>query len=178
MSLVTEGRPEPSGPPPFAVDAQGITKVYGSGALTYPALRGVDFQAALDRLIVRAPIAGEVLQVLVRAGEYYQPGAGPLVVLGDTRELRVRMDVDERDVGKVAIGNAVTVRANAFAGVDFTGKVVEIGRRMGRKNVRTDDPTERADTKILEVLVALESPKGLVIGQRVTCYVQGAEARP
>jgi HlyD family secretion protein len=129
-------------------------------------------QAALDRLIVRAPLAGEILQVLVRAGEYHLPGTGPLIVMGDTRELRVRMDVDERDVGRVKVGASVTARANAFPGVDFSGKVVELGRRMGRKNVRTDDPTERNDTKILEVLVALDAPRGLIVGQRVTCFVQ------
>jgi HlyD family secretion protein len=128
-------------------------------------------QAALDRLVVRAPIAGEVLQVLYRAGEYYQPGVSPLAVIGDTRGLRARMDVDERDVGAVAVGAAVVVRANGFPGVDFAGKVVEIGRRMGRKNVRTDDPTERNDTKILEVVIALDAPAGLIVGQRVTCYV-------
>jgi HlyD family secretion protein len=131
-------------------------------------------QAALDRLLVRAPTAGDVLQVLVRAGEYSQPGAGPLVVIGDLSELRVRMDVDERDVGRVAIGNAVTVRANAFPGADFSGKVVELGRRMGRKNVRTDDPTERNDTKILEVLIKLDNRDRLIVGQRVTCYVNGS----
>jgi HlyD family secretion protein len=36
------------------------------------------------------------------------------------------------------------------------GKVVEVARRMGRKNVRTDDPTERIDTKILEVVLELD----------------------
>jgi HlyD family secretion protein len=130
-------------------------------------------QAALDRLTVRAPISGEVLQVLVRAGEYSQLGSGPLVVIGDLSELRVRMDVDERDVGRVALGNEVIVRANAFPGIDFSGKVVEIGRRMGRKNVRTDDPTERNDTKILEAVVRLDPTTRLVVGQRVTCYVRG-----
>jgi HlyD family secretion protein len=128
-------------------------------------------QATLDRLLVRAPIAGEVLQVLVRAGEYYRPDSDPLIVIGDTSELRVRMDVDERDVGRVKLGDAVIVRANAFPGVDYKGKVVEIGRRMGRKNVRTDEPTERNDTKILEVLVSLDGARGLFIGQRVTCYI-------
>jgi multidrug resistance efflux pump len=128
-------------------------------------------QAAVDRLIVHAPIDGEVLQVLFRAGEYYAPGAGALVVVGDTSQLRTRMDVDERDVGQVAVGAAVIVRANAFPGVDFAGKVVELGRRMGRKNVRTDDPTERNDTKIREVVIALDAPRGLIVGQRVTCFV-------
>jgi hypothetical protein len=39
--------------------------------------------------------------------------------------------------------------------------------------VRTDDPTERNDTKILEVLVTLDAPRGLIVGQRVTCFVPG-----
>jgi HlyD family secretion protein len=42
---------------------------------------------------------------------------------------------------------------------------------MGRKNVRTDEPTERLDTKILEVVIDLDDPKGLVPGLRVTSYV-------
>jgi HlyD family secretion protein len=133
--------------------------------------RRAQAQAAVDRLIVRAPIDGEILQVLFRAGEYYAPGGGALVVVGDTSQLRARMDVDERDLGQVAVGAKVIVRANAFAGVDFTGKVVELGRRMGRKNVRTDDPTERNDTKIREVVIVLDAPSGLIVGQRVTCFV-------
>ena len=42
---------------------------------------------------------------------------------------------------------------------------------MGRKNVRTDDPAERNDTKILEVVLALDAAEGLIVGQRVTCYL-------
>jgi HlyD family secretion protein len=130
-------------------------------------------QAAADRLVVRAPLAAEVLQVKVRAGEYYQTGGDPLAVLGDTSRMTVRMDVDERDVGRVVLGAPVVVRASAYPGVDFAGRVVEVGRRMGRKNVRADDPAERNDTKVLEVVVALDAPLGLVSGQRTTCYVAG-----
>ncbi|MBP9208495.1 MAG: efflux RND transporter periplasmic adaptor subunit [Kofleriaceae bacterium] len=128
--------------------------------------------AAIERATVRAPFAGEVLQVKVRVGEFFQPGTEPLVVLADTSQLRVRMDVDERDVGKVALGAEVVVRANAYAGQDFGGTVVELGRRMGRKNVRSDDPTERNDTKIREVVIALAAPGPLLVGQRVTCFVR------
>lgn len=129
--------------------------------------------AQLERLVVRAPIAGEVLQVKYRAGEYVTPGqADPVVVLGDTSELHIRMDVDERDVAHVRVGSNVLVRAIAFPGRSFRGRVIEVGRRMGRKNVRTDDPIDRNDTKILEVVVVLESSTGLVVGQRVMSYVR------
>ena len=60
---------------------------------------------------------------------------------------------------------------NAFGSQRFAGKVVEIGRRFGRKNVRTDDPVEKNDTKVLETLIELEGAPALVPGQRVTAFV-------
>jgi HlyD family secretion protein len=130
--------------------------------------------ASLDRLTIKAPITGQVLQLKFRAGEYYQPGTNPLVVMGDTRTLRVRMDVEERDVSKVVVGASAFVTADAFPGRRFPGKVIEIGKRMGRKNLRTDDPAERIDTKILEVRVELDDAKDLVPGLRVMSFLQAS----
>ena len=132
-------------------------------------------RANLERLAVRAPIDGEILQVKYRAGEYVTPGADPLVVMGDTSVLRVRVDVDERDIGRIALGDPAFAVADTYPGRRFAGKVVEIGRMMGRKNVRTDDPTERIDTKILETVLQLDGRDGLVPGQLVTGYIQGRE---
>lgn len=131
--------------------------------------------ADVERRTIVAPIAATVLQIKYRVGEYVQPGQGePLVVLGDLSELRARMDLDERDVGKVRVGDTAMVRAIAYAGRDYQGRVVEIAQRMGRKNVRSDDPTERNDTKVLEVVLVLDAPEGLVIGQRVMAFVRRA----
>jgi Barrel-sandwich domain of CusB or HlyD membrane-fusion/MacB-like periplasmic core domain len=134
--------------------------------------------AHLERLRVVAPFDGEILQVKFRPGEYFDPRNGePLLIVGDTSELHVRMDVDERDVGRVRMGAPAFVTAEAFAGKRFEGKIIEVGRHMGRKNVRTDEPTERLDTKILEVLVALNESEGLVPGMRVSSYVEFETAR-
>ncbi len=128
-------------------------------------------RALLDRLTIRAPIAGEILSVKVRAGEYYNPGTGEAVVMGDTRVLRVRMDVEERDIGKISKGLHASITADAFPGQSFPGRVVEIGRRMGRKNIRTDDPVERIDTKILEVVIELDKREALLPGLRVVSVI-------
>lgn len=129
-------------------------------------------KAAVEQRIVKAPISGEILQVKFRAGEYYQPGGDPLLIMGDTTKLRVRMDVDERDIGKLAVGAPAFASLSAFPGRRVPGKIVEIGKRMGRKNIRTDDPTERIDTKILEVVIELDEKTGLFPGLRVTSYVE------
>lgn len=133
--------------------------------------RLVEAQALLEQRQVRAPSAGEILQIKVRAGEYLQPGGEAPIVIGDTRHLTVRIDVDERDFARVAVGAPVKVFAKAFGDKAFQGTVRDLGRRMGRKNQRTDDPTERNDTKILEVVVSLDDFAGLVIGQRVTALI-------
>ena len=145
---------------------QARAKVLGAAA------RRDEATAQLERLTIRAPIAGEILQLKFRAGEYYTPGGDPLVIMGDTRVLRVRMDVDERDIARVALGANAFATSSAFAGRRFGGKVVEVGKRMGRKNVRTDDPTERIDTKILEVVFQLDDRQGLVPGLRVVGYIE------
>jgi multidrug resistance efflux pump len=56
-------------------------------------------QTDIDRLTMRAPVDGEILQVNVRAGEYAQVGtlAKPLIMMGDTSSLHVRVDVDENE---------------------------------------------------------------------------------
>lgn len=131
-------------------------------------------EATVERLVVRAPLKGEILRISYREGEYVAPGgAEPLAILGDTTHLRVRMDLDERDVAKVVPGADAWIEVEAFPGRRFQGKVVEKGRRMGRKNVRTDDPVERIDTKVLEVVIDLDSPQDLIPGLRVVAYVAG-----
>jgi multidrug resistance efflux pump len=130
-------------------------------------------KANLERLTIRAPTAGTILQIKYRVGEYETPGAGqdPLLLIGDTSELRVRLDVDERDIGKLSLNAPAFVTVDAFPGRQFKGHVAQIGQRMGRKNVRTDDPAERIDTKILEVVIALEDRVGLLPGLRVSGYL-------
>jgi multidrug resistance efflux pump len=138
-------------------------------------------KAELERLTILAPIEGTILQVKYRVGEYYNPaspaGAAvePLVVLGDLRAIRVRVDVDERDIARVKVGAPGYVTLSAFPGRRFPGKVVETAVRMGRKNVRTDDPVERLDVKILEVVLQIDEPGGLVPGIRVTGYIEARD---
>jgi len=121
---------------------------------------------------VVAPIAGEVLRVNHRAGEFYRPGeGGPIVELGDTRTLRVRMEVDERDLGRVRAGAHASIDAPAYPSRRFSARVAELGRSMGRKQIVTGDATERTDVKVLEVLLELEGEAPLVVGQRVIAYV-------
>lgn len=126
----------------------------------------------LERLTVRAPCDGEVLQIKLREGEYASPSGDPAILLGDTRQLRARIDVDEREFSGVRVGAEAAVTADAYGGRRFRGSVVEVARRFGRRNIRTDDPVERVDTKIIEVVLRLDERDGLVPGQRIVGLVR------
>ena len=130
-------------------------------------------RAYLQKTYVRAPIDGVILRKLRHAGESVSTQFdSPIVTLADDSVLRVRLDVDETDVAGLCVGQPAFVTAEAYGAKKFTGRVIRVGRILGRKNVRTDEPSERVDTKVLETLVELDPGQSLPLGLRVDSYVE------
>jgi HlyD family secretion protein len=127
-------------------------------------------QEALERTRIRAPIAGIILQVQAKVGEMASPSSEPLLVLGDRPRLRVRAEVDERDIGKVTLGQRVVVRADAFRGRDFEGKVSAIAPIVGPGRISQRAPQRATDTEVMEVVVDLIEANLLVVGLRVDVF--------
>jgi HlyD family secretion protein len=135
-------------------------------------------RALLEKTYIRSPIGATVLRRQHREGESVSNSTSapdPIFTIGDKSALRVRVDVDEADVSKLSLGQHAYVTADAFGDKRFPGHVVRIGEELGRKNVRTDEPSERVDMKILETLVQLEEGVDLPIGLRVNAYIVRAE---
>lgn len=131
-------------------------------------------QARYQKTFIRAPIDGAVLRKHHRSGESVSNSStvpDPILTIGDRKTLRVRVDVDETDVGKVRVGQKAYVTADAFGKQQFWGRVVRVGQQLGPKNVHTDQPTEKVDTKILETLVELDPGAQLPDGLRVDAFI-------
>lgn len=129
-------------------------------------------RALLEKTYVRSPIDGVVFRKFRRAGESVSTQFdSPIVTLADRSRTRVRVDVDESDVAKLRTGQPAYVTADAFGDRRFTGRIVRVGQMLGKKNVRTDEPTERVDTKILETLVELDGGTELPLGLRVQAFL-------
>jgi HlyD family secretion protein len=131
-------------------------------------------EARYEKTFIRSPIEGTVLRKHHRTGESVSNSStvpDPVVTVGDRKTLRVRVDVDETDVSRVKIGEKAYVTADAFGKNKFWGQVVRVGQQLGPKNVRTDEPTEKVDTKILETLVELEPNAKLPDGLRVDAFI-------
>jgi HlyD family secretion protein len=130
-------------------------------------------EANLSKTIIKSPITGIILRKRLHDGETISPeNLKGIVTIADVSALRVRVDLDETDVAKVKVGQSAFVKANAYDEQKFTAKVVKIGQILGRKNVRTERPTEKIDTKILEVLLELDKGQNLPLQLRVDAYIE------
>jgi HlyD family secretion protein len=108
----------------------------------------------------------------LKAGESVAPDSPTgIVTVADTSRLRVRVDVDETDVAKIRENQTAFVTADAYGERKFAARVVKIGQILGKKNFRTERPTEKIDTKILEVLLELSQGEKLPLGLRVDAFI-------
>ncbi|MEA5448476.1 efflux RND transporter periplasmic adaptor subunit [Leptolyngbya sp. CCNP1308] len=114
-------------------------------------------EAQLARTIVRSPQAGQVLDVFAYPGEAVAPADGPILALGDTRQMVVVAEVYETDIGLVELGQPATItsRNGAFSET-LTGTVAEIGLQIAKNDVLDDDPAANADARVVEVRVQVD----------------------
>lgn len=128
-------------------------------------------EAAVERTRVRAPADGSVLQVNARVGETAGPSADEVMVLfGDTSRLRVRAEVEERDVNKIRTGQTAVVRSDAFPGVEFSGRIERMAQALLSPRLGARGPRRPAETEVLEVLINLEGRPQLLPGMRVDVF--------
>lgn len=136
------------------------------------AARVREAEARLEKSIIRSPIAGVILRKRLKDGESVSPESQTgIVTIADTSALRVRVDLDETDVALIGENQMAYVTADAFGAQKFSARVLKIGQILGRKNFRTERPTEKVDTKILEVLLELEPNQKLPLGLRVDAFI-------
>jgi HlyD family secretion protein len=130
-------------------------------------------EAARERIkkcSIFAPMDGTVLRVYGRVGESFSTVTPrPLFAIADASGRRVKAEVDERDLGKVEMGQKVAVQADGFPGRTFTGTVASISAVIGSKKILSDDPADQVDRQVVEATVHLEKDAQLLpIGLRVT----------
>jgi ABC exporter DevB family membrane fusion protein len=129
-------------------------------------------RALLAKTVLRSPLNGIVLRKHLRAGESVSAlTPTPVLTIADTSTLRVRAEVDEGDVARIRVGQRAWATAEAYGSMRFPGHVLRIGEVLGRKEVHTDDPVERVDTKVLQTLIELDRGTELPIGLRVDTYI-------
>ena len=134
----------------------------------------------LERLTVRAPVDGQVLQLNVHLGEYAPTGvlATPLIMLGDVSTLHVRVDVDENDAWRIKNGAVATGCLRGNKEITTTLKFVRFEPYVVPKKSLTGDSTERVDTRVLQVIYGFERrDQPIFVGQQMDVFIDAPERK-
>ena len=134
-------------------------------------------QVLLDKMTVRAPADGKILQVNNRVGEYLSSTAGTSPVLfGDTNSLMVRVDVDEINASHVVSGSTATAMLKGDSTRQFPMKFVRIVPYMVPKENLTGSNSERVDVRVLQLEFRFDPPSFPVyVGQQVDVFIHAPE---
>ena len=132
-------------------------------------------ETLLERLTVRAPISGTILQVNVRAGEYVNVlSTVPPVVLGNVDQLQVRADVDEQVAPRVKAGQRAIGYIKGDTEHPIEMQFVRIEPFVIPKRSLTGASTERVDTRVLQVIYAFrQNPaRPVYVGQQMDIFIE------
>jgi HlyD family secretion protein len=164
------------------LDQAGDTIRQAEANLAYQRAAVATAEAALaearynqDLTVIRAPADGRI------ARRYANPGAGASTLNVSTMfDLEpaaphiIRAEVSESALPFVAIGQTVQVATESDPTKVYNGKVMREAAVFGARKLQSDDPTERADDRVVEVVVSAEGAPFL-IGQRVLVkFMRGA----
>lgn len=129
----------------------------------------------LGRATVRAPIAGEILAVNIRPGEYLSTmggGSPPYIEMGQTRPLHVRIDIDEEQAPRLAMGAQAIVSPRGAANRQVKADFIRAEPLVVPKRSLTNAAAERVDVRVLQVIYRLPESNGLFrVGQQVDAFI-------
>jgi HlyD family secretion protein len=133
-----------------------------------------------ERLTVRAPVNGQVLQVKVHLGEFAPTGAlpTPLILLGSVDKLHVRVDVEEHEAWRVQPDAKATAAVRGNANLRTPLAFVRFEPFVVPKKSLTGDSTERVDTRVLQVIYRIEdNDLPLFVGQQMDVFINASNQR-
>jgi len=131
-------------------------------------------QALIDRLTIRAPKDGIIMQSNIRPGEYISLNAESApMMLGDLDHLQIRVNVDEENAYKVDGKAAAVAYPKNNATFSFPLHFIRIEPYVIPKRSLTGSSAERVDTRVLQVIYTFEQPKDfkLYAGQQVDVFI-------
>jgi len=116
----------------------------------------------------------DVLQVDIRPGEYVStPSSQTLMILGDSAERHVRVDIDEHDIPRYSQRAKAYGRVRGDGGTRYPLSFVRIEPFVIPKKSLTGDATERVDTRVLQALYRINGPAPIpFIGQQMDVFIE------
>ncbi len=111
-----------------AVDTARATAASARAALGPLEAQIAAAQKAVSDTAIRSPISGYVSERVADVGEYISPNTpnSKIATIVQTSTLRVKINVPEQEIGKVATGQGVSLQTSAYPDRNFAGTVARI----------------------------------------------------
>jgi HlyD family secretion protein len=131
----------------------------------------------LERLTICSPIDGRVVQKTIQVGQYLQASAtndSPPLVIGDVRQLQIRVDIDEHNASNCISPVSATAFPKNRPGYAIPLHFVRIDPYVIPKTSLTGSSSEKVDTRVLQVIYTFDPPQDvpLYIGQQMDVYIE------
>lgn len=121
---------------------------------------------AIADAVVLAPISGYISEKIADVGEFASTNQKIATILR-TSVLRLRIDVPEQSIGKVAIGQSVSIQTSSYPERSFAGTIVRVA------------PNVNATSRVLTVEAEVENVSGLLKpGQFATVRITQSKPAP
>jgi HlyD family secretion protein len=126
-------------------------------------------KTTLKLLEVRAPVSGTILQINVRPGEYVSAAPSQsLIVMGNLNPYHVRVSIDEEDIPRLKLNApAVAKLRGDMLQREVPMKFVRIEPSVVPKTSLTGANTERVDTRVVQVIYAIDPEHPLVKDRKI-----------
>jgi HlyD family secretion protein len=115
-------------------------------------------RARLELTRIRAPIVGQVLEIHARSGE--RVGANGVLEMGDTKHMVAVAEVYETDIASISEGQRAVIQSSALP-APLSGVVGRVGLKVGRMDALGTDPIAKADARVIEVRIDLDSSESV-----------------
>lgn len=137
-----------------------------------------EIETAISLREVKSPIDGTILQVKARLGQFAPANilSEALMTIGNLKPLYIRVDVDEADIDRIdfqAIATANTRGSHDQKKASF----IRVEPLVIPKKSLTNALNERVDTRVLQVIYALEDQRQIFVGQQVDVFIPSIEMR-
>ena len=114
---------------------------------------------------VRAPFSGRIVRRAAAPGAFVSASTSLFVLEPDGRRV-IRAELDEAFAGKVRPGMRAVVTRQYQAGASYSALVLRVSDLLAGPSL-PDEPTAKADTRVVTVVLALTGPQDLRLGERV-----------
>jgi multidrug efflux pump subunit AcrA (membrane-fusion protein) len=136
-------------------------------------------EAEIQRTIIRSPIDGKVLQIKIHEGESPLGVNGPLMIVGNTDEMDLKVSINQFDAPYFRSNARAVAFLRGSARIEFPLEFIRLVPYLVSKQNLTNEITEKVDTRVLQVIYRIKNDAqtkdniyNIYVGQQMDVFIE------